>query len=155
MAFKRGILSFLLFSFCTFGTNAQLIVDTNYTVTQLVENVLLGNSVTVSNIKYTGAQHAIGYFNGTKSNIGLANGVIMTTGNVAVATKPYNPVDRGVNNGLPGDSILTVISGDSTFDASVLEFDFVPYSDTVSFDFVFGSEEYPNFTCCKVNDVFA
>jgi gliding motility-associated-like protein len=134
---------------------AQLIVDTNYTPQQLVHNVLLSNSIVAYNIKYTGANKAIGYFDGTHSNIGLNNGILMTTGSVEIAAGAYNPADRGINNGLPGDSVLTAISGDSTFDAAILEFDFVPYSDTVSFDFAFGSEEYPAFTCCKRNDIFA
>jgi gliding motility-associated-like protein len=134
---------------------AQLIVDTNYTPQYLVNNVLLSNNITVSNIKYTGANRAIGYFDGTRSNIGIANGVLMTTGSVNIAAGPYNPLNRGINNNLPGDSALTVLSGDSTFDACILEFDFVPYADSVSFDFAFGSEEYPSFTCCPENDVFA
>jgi gliding motility-associated-like protein len=135
---------------------AQLMVDTiTYTYQQLVHNVLLSNSIVAYNISYTGANRAIGYFDGTHSNIGLTNGILMTNGSVEIAAGPYNPLDRGKNNGLPGDSALTAICGDSTFDASILQFDFVPYADTVSFDFVFGSEEYPEFTCCKVNDVFA
>ncbi len=156
MGLKRSAILSLLFSFCFYKAEAQLIVDTNtYTPDELVKNVLLGNSIIVSNIKYTGAAHAIGYFNGTKSNIGIANGVLMTTGSVEVAAGAYNPLNRGVDNRLPGDSALTAICGDSTFDACILEFDFVPFADTVSFDFAFGSQEYPAFTCCKVNDVFA
>lgn len=135
--------------------NAQLVVDTTQTPYWLVHNVLLGNSITAFNIKYTGANRAIAYFDGSHSNIGLNNGILMTNGSAEIAIGPNNPKNRGVNNGLPGDTALTRICGDSTFDASILEFDFVPYSDTVSFDFVFGSEEYPEFTCCKVNDVFA
>jgi gliding motility-associated-like protein len=137
------------------SSEAQLIVDTTHTPQQLVQNILLGNNIIAYNIKYSGARRAMGYFDGTRSNIGLKNGVLMTTGSVEIAVGPNNPSNRGINNGLQGDSALTSICGDSTFDACILEFDFVPYSDTVSFDFAFGSEEYPEFTCCKVNDVFA
>jgi hypothetical protein len=41
------------------------------------------------------------------------------------------------------------------YDAAVLEFDFVPYSDTVKFRYVFGSEEYPEFVGSTYNDAFA
>lgn len=133
----------------------QLIVDTLRTPAQLVQNVLLGGNLVAYNIKYTGSKRAMAYFNGANSNIGLSYGVLMTTGSAKNAIGPNDPADRGIRNNLPGDTALTRICGDSTYDASILEFDFVPYADTVSFNFVFGSEEYPQFTCCKVNDVFA
>ena len=43
----------------------------------------------------------------------------------------------------------------STGDAVVLEFDFVPSSDTASFNYVFASEEYLTFVNSSFNDVFA
>ena len=55
---------------------------------------------------------------------------------------------------MPGDLQLDTISGNTTFDAAILEFDFVPISDTVKFNYVFASEEYPEYSCCTVNDVF-
>ncbi|MBN2728134.1 MAG: choice-of-anchor L domain-containing protein, partial [Bacteroidales bacterium] len=45
--------------------------------------------------------------------------------------------------------------GNTTYDAAVLEFDFIPSSDTVRFFYVFGSEEYPEYVCSEFNDVFA
>ncbi|HXP51136.1 MAG TPA: choice-of-anchor L domain-containing protein, partial [Bacteroidia bacterium] len=135
--------------------HAQLVVDTNYSPQYLVHNVLLSNNIIAYNIKYTGVNRAIGYFDGTKSNIGINNGILMTTGSVAIAAGAYNPLSQGLSNNLPGDSALSVLCNDSTFDACILEFDFIPYADTVSFDFAFGSQEYPTFTCCPENDVFA
>jgi gliding motility-associated-like protein len=132
----------------------QLIVDTNYTPQYLVHNVLLSNNIAVSNISYTGVNRAIGYFDGTHSNIGLKDGILMTTGSVEIAAGPFDSLNTGVYNHQPGDSALTAICGYTTYDACILQFDFVPYSDTVSFDFAFGSQEYLQYTCCKVNDVF-
>jgi gliding motility-associated-like protein len=151
---RRLVLFFLPLFFSKISL-CQLVVDTSRTPAQLVQNVLLGGNLIATNIKYTGATHSIGYFDGTNSNIGLKNGILMTNGSVGIAVGPNNTGNRGIWNHLPGDTALTRICGDSTFDASILEFDFIPYADTVSFDFVFGSEEYPEFTCCKVNDVFA
>jgi hypothetical protein len=45
-------------------------------------------------------------------------------------------------------------TGIQTFNAAVLEFDFVPLSDTVQFRYVFGSEEYPEYVSTPFNDVF-
>ncbi|MFT5777077.1 MAG: gliding motility-associated-like protein [Crocinitomicaceae bacterium] len=127
----------------------------------LVQNVLLGSGVTVSNISYNGAPTAIGSFDGTNCNVGLASGVVMTTGTVlnqggAGPHGPNNSANAGMDNGRPGFSLLTNIVGTSgTFNAAILEFDFVPYSDSVSFNYVFGSEEYPEYVNAGFNDVFA
>lgn len=42
-----------------------------------------------------------------------------------------------------------------TKDATILEFKFVPLGDSINFKYVFGSEEYPEFSCSDFNDAFA
>jgi len=54
----------------------------------------------------------------------------------------------------PGDSLLTVISTYPTYDACVLDFDLQPVGNFVEFSYVFGSDEYPEFTCMPYNDIF-
>ncbi|MEM9023126.1 MAG: choice-of-anchor L domain-containing protein, partial [Bacteroidota bacterium] len=54
----------------------------------------------------------------------------------------------------PGDSDLVTLAGVNTNDAAILFFDFIPSSDTVKFNYVFASEEYPEFVNQGVNDVF-
>jgi gliding motility-associated-like protein len=141
----------LCFSFFSF---AQLSVNNTQTPTQLVQDVLLGNGITVSNINYTGASAARGFFNGATSNIGLASGVILTTGEVINAPGPNLSGSEGTDNSGSGDPDLDQVSGVFTFDACVLEFDFVPLADSVTFRYVFGSEEYPEFVDGSVNDAF-
>lgn len=128
----------------------------------LVQNVLLGSGVTVSNISYSGAPVAIGDFDGSACNVGLASGIVMTTGTVVNSgggVSPHGPNNNpsaGVDNGLPGLGLLSnIVGGTGTYNAAVLEFDFVPYSDTVRFNYVFGSEEYPEYVGSEFNDVFA
>lgn len=142
---------------------SQLITQGNQSPTQLVQNVLLGGGVTVSNIQYQGSAASIGYFNGANTNIGLNEGIIMTTGtifNTGNATDrygPHGPNDRpnaGLDNNQPGNGLLTNIVGASTFNATVLSFDFIPYADVVEFRYVFGSEEYPEYVGSQFNDVF-
>ena len=59
---------------------------------------------------------------------------------------------------MPGSGILSgIIQGTQTYNAATLEFDFIPYADTVRFKYVFGSEEYPEFAPpnnSTYNDVF-
>jgi gliding motility-associated-like protein len=135
---------------------AQLQVNQQNAV-NLVNNVFVqqNSGVTVSNIQFTGAPQSIGFFNGQNSNIGLASGIIMTTGSLGIAVGPNNKPDAGDDNNRPGYGPLSNIVGNQTFNASVLTFNFVSESDVVEFRYVFGSEEYPEYVGSQYNDVFA
>ncbi len=147
--------------FAPFFTMGQLATNVNLSPAQLVQNVLLGSGVTVSNIQFTGSGGAIGDFTAAGTNLGIANGIILTTGTVLNTGEgphgPNNKPNAGIDNGTPGYGQLTALlaGGTQTFNASVLEFDFVPYSDTVRFKYVFASEEYPEYVGQIFNDVFA
>jgi gliding motility-associated-like protein len=127
--------------------------------TQLVQNVLLGTGVDVSNISYSGATSAIGTFNATNASIGIDEGIIMTTGTINQGPDgphgPNNKTNAGMDNNASGYGQLTNLVGTDTYNATLLEFDFIPYSDTVRFKYVFASEEYPEFVGTQFNDVFA
>lgn len=124
----------------------------------LVQNVLLGSGVTVSNITFTGSPSAIGFFSSgltTNPTIGLDSGILIGSGDIIIAPGPNLSASNGNDNSMPGDPDLgQIVSPNQTFNAAILEFDFITYADTVKFDFVFASEEYPEYTCCTVNDVF-
>lgn len=137
-------------------------VTTPSSPTTLVQNVLLGTGVTVSNITYNGNPGAISEFTAAGTNLGLASGIVMTTGttinNGSGPHGPNNSSNSGVDNGFGGSGLLSgIIGGTQTFNSATLEFDFIPYSDTVRFRYVFGSEEYPEFAppiSSTYNDVF-
>lgn len=126
----------------------------------VVQNTLLGTGVTVSNITFSGASGAIGTFTANGTNLGINSGVVITTGTIANnGAGPQGPNDlsnAGVDNGRPGYFLLNQqLGSNNTFNSSVLEFDFIPYSDTVEFKYVFGSEEYPEYVGTPFNDIFA
>jgi gliding motility-associated-like protein len=124
----------------------------------LVNNVFVqqNSGVTVSNIQYTGSNQAIGFFNGQNSNIGLASGIVMTTGTINLAVGPNNKPDAGADNGAGGTALLgNLLGGVETFNASILRFNFISESDIVEFRYVFGSEEYPEWVGNVYNDIFA
>ena len=154
---KLFIVISLLFPFLTFG---QLVTSTAQSPSALVQNVLLGPGVTVSNITYTGASQAIGYFTAAGTNLGIPEGIVMTTGTVNKTGDgphgPNNSSNSGIDNGAGGYSRLSgLVGGTQTFNTAILEFDFIPYSDTVRFSYVFGSEEYMEYVGSTYNDVFA
>ncbi len=155
---KIRFLAALPFLLAPHGAMGQLVVSNAVpynNVQYLVENVLVGGGVQTSNWTYTGVPIAIGYFDGTNSNIGIDSGIVITSGSIYNAIGPNTDPGTTANNFQPGDPDLTAYSGDPTFDAAILEFDFVPQSDTLRFNYVFGSEEYPEFVGGTVNDVFA
>lgn len=161
--FKKIHSSFLGFVFPVLllivpSVKAQLTTSTALTPAQLVQNVLLGSGVTATNITYNGAPLAIGSFIGTSSNIGLAGGVLMTCGDITNAIGPNNASGASTGNSLPGDPDLDqIMSPTLSYDASILEFDFTPTSDTVKFSYVFGSEEYMEYVSTTpggINDGF-
>lgn len=166
MIAKTKIGFFIGIVFATFGANGQLITSTALTPTELVETVLVGDGVLVSGVTFTGHPDAIGSFNGAATNVGLTSGIILTTGTVknevggigGEQRGPFGPNDTGSSgkaNGEPGYGPLTTIAGVATENAAILEFDFVPLSDTVRFRYVFGSDEYPEFVDEGYNDAFA
>jgi gliding motility-associated-like protein len=157
---KHSFISLLLISSTI--SFAQLTTNTGINPQALVQNTLIGPGVTVSNITFNGAPSSIGSFTGTGTNLGIANGIIITTGTVIDNGNgphgPNNQANAGQINGGAGSTLLSgIIGGGQTYDAAILEFDFIPYSDTVRFKYVFGSDEYPEFAPpydTMFNDVF-
>ncbi len=162
---KKSLL--LIISFFWIGCFSQaIIVDTNtYTVPDLVTGVLVNKScVPVENITWRtgtnfGSTNGIGYFENTNPAFPLSSGVILSTGNVANAPGPNSTDLNDGNAAWTGDADLenTLLAAGITMNsanATVLEFDFIPFSPNFNFQFLFASEEYGNFQC-QFSDAFA
>jgi hypothetical protein len=134
--------------------HGQLVVQGGLTPLQLAQ-IIAGPGITVSNATITGSAQASGSFDGANSNIGLPSGVILTTGPIDIAVGPNTAGSAGTGLGLPGNAQLNGLAGATTYDAILFEFDFIPLSNTVEFNYVFGSEEYPEFVNSGYNDAFA
>ncbi len=140
---------------CSLQGTPLITNNTQFTKQQLVTDVLLGSCVEAFNISYTGAAVAAGYFTNGQG-IGMASGVLLTSGNTNIAPGPNTLTDATFDSQTPGDAALETAAGVSpTFDATVLEFDFISFRDTVTFNYIFASEEYPEFVCSEFNDAFA
>src|SRR5690554_3246936 len=155
----KNILTLFLIIFAT-NANTQLITNGGQSAASLVQNVLLGQGVEVSNINFTGAAQAIGTFDANNASVPIKEGIIITTGTINQGPNgphgPNNRADAGMNNGAGGfNKLQNLVGGTQTYNAAILEFDFIPYSDTVRFKCVFASEEYPEYVNSEFNDVFA
>jgi gliding motility-associated-like protein len=163
MMFQRlSIWLFLIGNFIPQISCAQLITNNSLNPQGLVQNILLGNGVTVSNVTYNGSPVAIAQFTAANTTLGINSGIVMTTGTTLPnGDGPQGPNDAsgaGVDNNMGGFNLLSqAIQGTQTYNAAILEFDFIPYADTIRFKYVFGSDEYPEFAPpnnTTYNDVF-
>ena len=131
-------------------------INSSLTPEQLVNNILMGGGVQATNITYTGAPGAIAKFDSENQAQLFESGVVLTTGNASTINTSNNLQGYGVRLGLGGDADLEaqIPSQYSTYDATVLEFTFIPTETPVRFSYVFGSEEYNEYVCTPFNDVF-
>ena len=163
----KKILFFLLV-LTTFKAQSQIVIDNLVpynTPVYLIDNVLLGGGVVASNHTFQGGPSQIGWFNGVNTNLGIDSGIVMCTGDI-YALDPINgggfpflpntvtdPDLLAVANSVPG-MIGQSFSVSSINDVAVLEFDFIPTSDSMEFRYAFGSQEYFGYENTQYNDVF-
>lgn len=149
---------FLLFSVVSFSQTITVDNTTN-SPAQLVD-LLLGNScVEVSNISISSNQ-SVAYFNRNASSFPINEGIIIRNG-IALNTQGLysNGPDLSSIINTNTDAFLQNLSNNSgqsapITDVAFLEFDFIPISNSFSFDFLFASNEYGQYQC-GFSDVFA
>ena len=139
--------------------SAQIIVNPGQTPLDLAQK-LAGKGITIINPVLDCASRANGIFTATRSNLGLDSGILLTTGCARTTIGQYGVDGNALAlassvNLTNGDTSLNKLSGQTTIDACILEFDLIPQGDTVSVRYVFSSEEYKNAVCGPYNDVFA
>jgi len=158
----KKVVVFLILFIAFFSVKSQLQIAQGNTVEWYVQNVLVGAGVTVTNVQFSGEDRQVGEFeNGNTTNVGLNEGLIIGTGNVDLARGPNNNIVAAdlvfTNNTPPDVDLATLLIGSAEtdqLDVAILEFDFVPQGDRLSFGYVFGSEEYPEYVKADFNDVF-
>lgn len=130
--------------------------NANISIQNLVTNAIIGGDCfDVSNVTSAGNNSSNGAFLNGGTSIGFQRGVILSSGNIANATGPNNTPSAGTNFGIfTNDPDLAMIANGAIRDRTILEFDFVPTQDEISFRYVFASEEYCEFANSSFNDVF-
>lgn len=138
---------------------AQIICVPTGTANTLAQS-LVGSGVIVSNAVLTCPNGSAGTFNtGAISNLGISSGIVLSSTLVtAIPGNSANPLSNAtcVFPATCSDNDLnSIISPYITRDACILEFDVFSIADTLKFNYVFASKEYPNYVCTQYNDVFA
>ncbi|WP_430463904.1 Hint domain-containing protein [Tabrizicola sp.] len=143
----------------------ELTINTTATAMDMAQ-AIFGDGITVLSATFTGDPLASGIYSGALTTIaGISptdTGVILSTGNVADFTNSSGTTDTNVAagtgsdlvNGIDGDAQLNAVSGMATFDGTILQASFIPTGDMLTMQFVFSSEEYPEFVNGGVNDSF-
>ena len=166
---KSLLLSLMVLAMGFQKAEAQLLVTPGnqidgWTADSLVRNILLSGGVTVSNVQFNGMSDVLVCDNIGKfetglmhTNLGIESGLIIATGNVTLAIGPNNNESAGDFPSCSDyyDQSLADLATGWINDVAVLEFDFVPWDTLLSFNYVFGSEEYPEYVDGEYNDVFA
>ena len=153
-AYSRLVLLIILLS--PYPCLAQLKLERVTNIVTLVKDKFMGDGIAVHNIIFRGPPRALASYESDSAPPGfITKGILLCTGNSANAPGPNRKANQGTDVLGPGDDDLNNMCGAKTFDAVSLEFDFEPQSDTVAFNYIFASEEYPEFVGTPFNDVFA
>jgi hypothetical protein len=124
---------------------------------------IFGNGVTVTGATYYGDNDSAGIYTGGDANSPNATpgdtGVILSTGEVEDFTNSNGQSNQSTNtstntSGTNNYNLYNTAAGGNTYDAATLDVDFIPDSDTLTMQFVFSSEEYPEFANSIYQDFF-
>ena len=117
-------------------------------------NSIFGNGVTVTGATYFGDIDSAGiYTGGTSTSPGVTpgdTGVILSTGNAQDFTNSSGQANQNANtstntSGTNNFGQYNAAAGARTYDAATLDIDFIPDTSVMTMQFVFSSEEYPEF----------
>lgn len=124
-------------------------------VTDAVKNYFCGSGIKLKTVSFKGEVDAMGVFTDSLGLLGIKKGIILSTGRAEAIQGKNSRPNSGANFGGHFFSDEHFITRSDMCDGVVLEFDFIPEFDSISFCFVFGSEEYPEFVGKEFNDAFA
>ncbi|MDE0865989.1 MAG: S8 family serine peptidase [Rubripirellula sp.] len=105
-------------------------------------------------VRQVGDSLSMGVFmNGSNSGLPMNSGLLFTSGKVVDAIGPNDRPDTRTDWNNPGHELLDDLTGKATNDASGLEIIFSPNEDVwLSFDHLFGSEEFDEYVGSQYND---
>lgn len=142
------------------ATASELPIQTNASAMNMA-NEIFGDGVTVVDASYSGDNRSSGIWSDGDNVSGAVTpsdtGVILSTGRLSNFTNSSGDPNirantssntRGVNN----DADFNAAAAQNTYDAAILEADFIPTTDFISMQFTFASEEYPEYVGSVFND---
>lgn len=107
-----------------------------------------GLTIDANSIVIVGGPSSVGYYDGSLSGLGIGAGLLITSGTMPGTSNTVGWF--GIDNGLAGDpaldAVINPIFATNSYDATSISFDFTvtdPSITGISFNIVFGTDEYP------------
>ena len=127
-------------------------------------NTIFGEGVDVVGASYTGWSQSSAIYNdptGSGDNfLPNSSGVILSTGRASNFTRSSGDANQSnsTSTNSPGQGTyqdFNDVAGRTTYDAAYMDVDFTTTNDTMTMQFVFSSDEYPEYTNSVYNDILA
>lgn len=144
-------------------SGVEIPINKNASAVQMAETIF-GDGVQVIGASYTGDRDSSGvYTNGNAISSGVVpsdTGVMFSTGDLNGFTNNnffqsnQSASTTTTSSGPNGVADFNAAAGAQTFDASYLDVDFIPTGEVMTMQFVFSSEEYPEFASGAFQDFF-
>ena len=161
LCFNFSVLTlvFMCLGFHSTAQQTNFQIDDSVPISTMVKS-LEGKGVEIFNITFN--THSENKPNGTfKDVLGLLDigeGLIMTSGAAKLAIGPNDASNAGKGNGSSANpdfdaDLESIVPGEDLYDLTVIEFDIRVNNTVLSFNYLFGSEEYPEYER-QYNDVF-
>lgn len=141
----------------------EIPINKNASAMQMAETIF-GDGVQVISASYTGDRDSSGiYTNGNAISPGVVpgdTGVMFSTGDLNGFTNNnffqsnLSSSTTTTSSGPNGVAGFNAAAGAPTFDAAYLDVNFIPTGDVMTMQFVFASEEYPEFAVGAFQDFF-
>lgn len=154
----------LSLSLCCFNSQLQaqaIGVDDTKNALELVNlltnnsSCMQTNSESVSGDTFTLGKNSYGSFTNSSPNFPFQSGVVLSTWSSTKSPGPFVRNQGGDSNSWLGDPDLNQALNINSVNATVLEFDFTPLTNNISFNYIFASNEYQDDFPCKYSDGFA
>jgi hypothetical protein len=141
------------------ATGAELSYNTSASALQMA-NTIFGSGVTVTGASYSGPANSSAIYSNGQLAAGVTpsdSGVILSTGNVRDFTQSGGDPNRQTGtstdtSGATNNAQFNAVAGTRTYDAVWLDANFIPDGNVMTMNFVFASEEYPEYVNSNFND---
>lgn len=139
---------------------SEIPISTNSSAMEMAQTIF-GDGTTVVSASYSGDDRSSGiYTDGDTYAPGVTpsdSGVMLSTGRLSSFTNNRGSANHSSStstntSGVDNDAAMNALVGTGTYDASILDIDFIPTGDTMTMQFVFSSEEYPEYAGTIYND---
>lgn len=148
--------------------NTAAYPESAFSPLQLVKDVLISSgtntcitpnvsNVTVNpNLPATNTNRSWGYFHKGTTNFPFTDGIVLSTGYVNKAgNTAFGNLSDQLTTGSDPDLVAATNPQGVLNDVVLLEFDFVPTTSQIKFNYLFASEEYTGGFPCSFSDAFA